>query len=354
MNIAIIGAGNGGQTMAAHLTMEGHLVSLYDINKKLVSDLNELGGIQCEGVINGFVPIEATTNIQQALEGAEVIMCTTNANAHERVAKSIAPFIQDNQIVLIFPGYWGALEFSQVLEQYENNKRIFIAETESLIYTCRYMRPGYVNVRSIKQQLEFATYPSEDVYEVKKRLESVYPQLTPQKSILNTTLNNVNPIFHTPITLMNAGRIESEGDFYFYPEGATPSVVNVIEKVDQERLMLGKAIGVELASALELLHRFYNVNEKTLYDGINKNKAYQRGKAPTTLKYRYIYEDIPYGLVPMSELGKALDVETPCIDLLIDLAEVAVNEELRSKGINMEKLGLGNVTRGEIVEYLNY
>lgn len=61
-----------------------------------------------------------------------------------------------------------------------------------------------------------------------------------------------------------------------------------MEKLEAERLALGKAIGVELSSSLELLHRFYSVQENTLYEAINKNKAYQAGKAPTTLKYRCI------------------------------------------------------------------
>ena len=32
MNIAVIGAGNGGQTMAGHLAIMGYEVSLYDID----------------------------------------------------------------------------------------------------------------------------------------------------------------------------------------------------------------------------------------------------------------------------------------------------------------------------------
>ncbi|MEJ8766081.1 MULTISPECIES: NAD/NADP-dependent octopine/nopaline dehydrogenase family protein [unclassified Oceanobacillus] len=354
MNIAIIGAGNGGQTMAAHLTLEGHKVKLYDINENLISELNNVGGIHCDGMIKGFAPVEATTNLIETLEDAEVIMCTTNANSHSKVAESVAPYVQDGQVILIFPGYWGALEFSEVLDRAGNNKRVYVAETESLIYACRYNKPGYVTVRGVKEKLEFATYPSEDVGQVKSKLEKIYPQLLPKKSVIRTSLNNVNPIFHTPITLMNVGWIESEKDFYFYPEGASPSVVRVMEKLEAERLALGKTIGVELSSSLELLHRFYGVKENTLYEAINKNKAYQTGKAPTTLKYRYIYEDIPYGLVPISELGTALDVLTPCTDLLIDLAEIAVGEDLRESGVKLERFGLKDMTKGEIIELLNY
>lgn len=36
MKIAIIGAGNGGQTMAGHLSLEGHETWLYDIDRKKI------------------------------------------------------------------------------------------------------------------------------------------------------------------------------------------------------------------------------------------------------------------------------------------------------------------------------
>lgn len=150
---------------------------------------------------------------------------------------------------------------------------------------------------------------------------------------------------------MNIGWIESEKDFYFYPEGVSPSVVRVMEKLEAERLALGKAIGVELSSSLELLHRFYSVQENTLYEAINKNKAYQAGKAPTTLKYRCIWR-YSYGLVPISELGTALEVPTPCTDLLIDLAEMVVSEDLRGMGIKLERFGVKDMTKGEIIELL--
>ncbi|WP_134703735.1 NAD/NADP-dependent octopine/nopaline dehydrogenase family protein [Ammoniphilus sp. YIM 78166] len=352
MKFAIIGAGNGGQSMAAHMTFLGHEVSLYDIQVPLTDAINEAGGIRVEGVLEGFAEVRATNDLAETIQGADAIMVTTTATAHKPVAQSIAPYLVDGQVILIFPGYWGAMEFVSTFKDMGMDKDVVVAETESLIYTCRAVAPGHVNIRKIKEGLEFAALPSQESARVMQTLGGVYPQLIPAASVIRTTLNNVNPVFHVPILLMNAGRVESPGDFYFYPEGASPSVVHVIEQLDQERINLGKALDIELDSSLDLLRRFYQVKADTLYEGFQNNPAYKTGKAPTTLNYRYIYEDIPYGLIPMSALGKALQVETPCTDLLIDLAAMAVKKDLRSTGAGLKELGLEGMTPSDIKRYL--
>lgn len=352
MKFTIIGAGNGGQSMAAHLTLLNHEVVLYDIQTELIAKINEKGGIKAEGVFEGFASVNATTDLELAMSNSEVIMVTTTGTAHKSVARSIAPYLQDNQIILIFPGYWGALEFRNIFDEVGMNKKVYVAETESLIYTCRYIEPGHVRVRKIKDSLEFAALPATDAPIVKDRLQEVYPQLEITDSVLTTTLNNVNPVFHVPILLLNAGRIESEGDFYFYPDGATPSVVNVMEQLEKERLAIGEKLNINLSTCLELLKRFYDVDEENLYDAIQKNPAYKTGIAPTTLNYRYIYEDVPYGLHPIVKLGEKLGVKTPACNLLIDLASLIRKEDLRSKALQLSDLGLEDKTPEEIVEYL--
>jgi opine dehydrogenase len=352
LKFTIIGAGNGGQSMAAHLTLLGQEVVLYDIQAELINKIKDYGGIKAEGVFEGFAAVHATTDLELAMSEPEVIMVTTTGTAHKHVARSIAPYLKDGQIIMIFPGYWGALEFRNIFSELGMSKDVYVAETESLIYTCRYIEPGHVRVRKVKESLEFATLPASDAEFVKEKLKNVYPQLVPTDSVLTTTLNNVNPIFHVPILLLNTGRIESEGDFYFYPEGATPSVVNLMEELEKERLEIGKSLNINLSTCLELLNRFYDVEETTLYEGLQKNPAYQTGKAPTTLNYRYIYEDIPYGLYPIVKLGEKLGVKTPTANLLIDLASLIRKENLRANGLELSDLGLADKTPEEIVEYL--
>ena len=89
-----------------------------------------------------------------------------------------------------------------------------------------------------------------------------------------------------------------------------------------------------------------------MHGAIQKKPAYKTGKAPTTLNYRYIYEDIPYGLVPMASLGEKLGVNMHCSNLLIDLASFVMNENLREKALSLSDLGIAEMSREEMVEYL--
>lgn len=348
MNFTIIGAGNGGQSMAAHLNFLKQNVILYDVQEELVNKINDNGGIKAEGVIEGFASVEATNDLNKAMQQTDIIMVTTTGTAHKNVAKSIAPFIKDGQIIMIFPGYWGALEFRNVFKELNVNKEVYIAETESLIYTTRAIKPGHVKIRKIKENLEFSTLPSKHGNTVKKSLQNVYPQLILADTVLTTTLNNCNPIFHVPITLFNAGRIESDNEFFFYPEGGTKSIVQVMEKLDKERLKIGEKLKINLSSCNELLKRFYQVDESNLYDNLQNNPAYQTGKAPNTLDYRYIYEDIPYGLNPMLELGESLGVEMKTTETLIKMACLIKDEDLQDGALGLKDLGLQDLSAQEI------
>jgi hypothetical protein len=52
----------------------------------------------------------------------------------------------------------------------------------------------------------------------------------------------------------NVSRVEDSESYHFYAANMTPSVCNVIEAMDAERIIVAKAYGVE-ASAASFLHR---------------------------------------------------------------------------------------------------
>jgi len=59
------------------------------------------------------------------------------------------------------------------------------------------------------------------------------------------------------------------------------------------------------------------------------------------LDYRFLNEDIPYGLVPLCELGRLAGVATPTMDHVIQLACVATGKDYRAQGLTLDRLGLG-------------
>ena len=113
---AVIGAGHGGTAMAGHLSLLGVDVSLYNRGIERIRAIQESGGLEIvsgmESIPHGFATLNiVTTNIEEAIKGREVLMVVVPANGHRFIAEQLAPFLVDNQMVVLNPGRTGgALE----------------------------------------------------------------------------------------------------------------------------------------------------------------------------------------------------------------------------------------------------
>jgi opine dehydrogenase len=77
---SVIGGGNGGQSLSAHLALLGFPVRLYDIFEDTIESIRKRGGIEVSGAVTGFGKIElATTDIATAINGADIIMIVAPA-----------------------------------------------------------------------------------------------------------------------------------------------------------------------------------------------------------------------------------------------------------------------------------
>ena len=90
------------------------------------------------------------------------------------------------------------------------------------------------------------------------------------------------------------------------------------------------------------------------YDvGFSKSQGFRAYKAPKTLDDRYFNEDVGYGLVFMSELGKQIGVATPVIDSIICLASLIMERDYRKeKARTMESMGFGQYSLEELNQIL--
>src|SRR6056297_4274500 len=93
---AMLGAGNGGQAMAAYLALQGYEVNLYNRSFERIKEIKEAAGIYLKGVFKGFGHLnKITTDIEEAIEGVEVIMVVTPAVAHKYLAELSSPHLKD-------------------------------------------------------------------------------------------------------------------------------------------------------------------------------------------------------------------------------------------------------------------
>jgi len=355
---AIIGAGNAGLAMAGHLKRLGAEVSLYDVVEEQLKPLAATNNvITITGPeLAGESEIDLVTmNLAEAIEGAGLIICVTPAHVHRFVARDLAHHLVSGQIILLHPGRTGGvLEFQKVLQQQKCPAEVLVVEAQTLLYAAR--REGAaVNIFGLKKQVTCAGLPTAESRRFFDLIQPLLPQFIPAPSIWHTSLHNIGMLFHPTPTLLNLGRMESGQPFDYYSDGFTPSIAALIEKLDAERLAVAAAMGVTLPSVVAWLESSYGAVGQNLYEALQNTANYRGIGAPRLLglndklKLRYVIEDVPTGLVPVSELGQKFGVKTPAIDAMVTLANILFEADFRASGRNLDQLGLNNLTPEEIL-----
>jgi opine dehydrogenase len=226
--------------------------------------------------------------------------------------------------------------------------RVIVAETDTLLYACRSPKPGEAVIHGIKDHVDVAALPATESQGVAATLNVAFPQFAPATSVLQTSLTNMNAMMHPAPTLLNAGRIESRAAFEYYGEGVTPSIARLVESIDGERLAVAAALGVRVPSLVEWYAASYGTHGNALYETVQQVRGYDGIKGPTTLQTRYLFEDIPTGLVPLSALGEALGVPTPAMRAVVELGSRLLGRDFWREGRTLEKLGLAGKGPEEI------
>lgn len=342
MNVTVIGAGNSGLAMGAHLAKEGNRVILWNRSRETIERLMETRTIYCKGIIEGEYQVDLVTdNLEEALKDPDVILITTPANAHRELAQQIAKCIKKETLIVLNPGRtFGALEFQEVYRKYNTKVKQTIAETQTILYTCRKLSNESVNIIALKSNVLISTLNADENAQLILRLpECLRQYFIPAKSIIETSIGNVGMILHCAPLLLNTGWTESSSNTYkYYYEGITPSIARLLEKIDAERVEVSKKLGFEVETTQQWLKRIYNVEGQNLYECIRNNEAYKTIDAPTSLQHRYIFEDVPCGLVPLEAVGKKLGLEMKYTSLIIDLAISLTGVDFRKIGRNLDFL----------------
>jgi len=351
--IIILGAGNGGQAMAAAMALAGYDVVLYDRFEKAIAPVLQKGGIELSGVsAQGFAPLaKVTTDLKEALLEKGLILVVVPAFAHAYVAEQIAPLLRRDDMIVLSPGSTGgALEFRKILSEHGAPKDVKVGETNTLIYACRISAPGHVKILGVKEFLGVAALPAADTQALLQPLKEIYPQTQAVENVLSTGLNNMNPIFHVFPTIANLGWLEAtQGNFRFYYDGITASVAKLVEAVDRERMMLCQSLGIPTLSGIEWQKKFYGARGDLLPEVLQSNHAYEEIQAPSSKETRLLTEDVPMGLVPMAEIAKIAGVRTPFMDSAILLASEIMGQDFRATGRNLRAMGLAGLNKEELL-----
>lgn len=354
----VLGAGHGGTAMAAHLSLMGFEVRLFNRSEDRLRPIRARGGIELlagteSGLPAGQAPISVvTTDPAEALDGAEVLMVVVPATGHRTIAELCAPHLRDGQMIVLNPGRTGgALEFHQVLRAHGVSAQVLVGEAQTFLYASRAVNPGQLRIFRIKNAVPVAAIPAYRTVQLVQTLRVAFPQFVPGDNVMKTSMDNIGAVFHPAIMMLNAGRIEqTNGNFEFYLEGVTPSVARVLEAIDRERVAVAEAMGFRCLSAREWLYVAYDAAGRNLYEAMRANPGYRGIQAPPTINHRYLNEDVPMSLVPIASLGSLFGVPTPSMQSVITMAQQATGVDYCAEGRTVERLGLEGLTLRQVRE----
>jgi opine dehydrogenase len=351
---AVLGTGNSGQAFAADISLKGYSVNLAEISgfEETLHAIEKKGGIELSGKSNnGFAELNMiTTDLAAAVKGVDIIIIGGSAFAHEPFSRAVASYFEDGQYI-VFTSNFGAIRFHSWVEEFNISADVTPVETMSLLYATRALEPGNVVIKGVKGNLPVAALPAGRTPAFLEKISPVFPQMTACDSVLVTSLNNLNPIVHPPMVLCNAGRIEATKGkgWNLYGDGATESVANVMLALDAERMSLMEHIGIQgiaFKDAFETLYANYSLGKKSLSETLRQSPIHgdRAFAAPESVDTRYITEDLPFGLVPWSSMGRMYGLPTPTIDATIQLASVMLGRNFFEEGLKTKELGIEGVS----------
>ena len=139
-----------------------------------------------------------------------------------------------------------------------------------------------------------------------------------------------------------------------YREGVTEAVARVIRGIFDEIDAIAKSLGMEVLQYEDRDFRttasIMGVAFQAPFDTIGVIASI---KGPYTVHDRYITEDLPFGLVPVSELGRKVGVKTPLIDAIVNVGVSVCQEDYWQTGRTLKTLGLDEMSPEQITKYVN-
>ena len=357
---AVIGAGGGGQVMAAHLAMSGVRVNLYEHPDfcHVVEPIKEQGGIYLTGVLGRyFAKLDAvTTDMDEAVSGASVIHIVVPAFAQRKFFDLLVPRLRDGTTIILHPGYLGSLLLWRMIEERGALSHCVVAEAQTMLYNSRNKDLGHAWAFGIKKYVQLSAFPAANTPVALDAVNAALPYFVPATNVLETFLNNVAIVFHPAPSVLNTGLIEStKGGFRYYWDGITESVARVAEGVDEERIRVIRALGFDPISSKQWLLNFYphyGAKGDTLREVILSCTNYRDGATPSHMKFTYISQDVPYGIIPMISIAERLGIDVPMSRTIANLACYINDTDYWREARTVEMLQMDRLGSAQINDYL--
>ena len=356
MQVAVLGGGHGCYAAAVEMSEKGHQVRLWRRDQEQLKPVLESG---CITVVDfkgeRDVPVnKVTTDLKEAVSGADVILIPLPATVHEDLSGNLAPYLEEGQIVYLPPGTFGSYILARAMKDSGNKAKVCFAETGTLPYLARKHGPTKVQISCYATRLPTGVFPARDRETTLSTLKELYP-VEDCGDILSGALMNAGPIIHPPLILMNAGPLEHFDTWDIHNEGTQPSIRKVTDALDAERICVREALGYGVPH-FPLADHYHDERDEWMYGNAAHQKLTDSGDWREHINlqtHRYMLEDVATGLGLLVSVGRYAGVSTPIASGLLAMGSAIAGYDFYARGRTLENLELAGKSVGELQALLN-
>ena len=358
--LTICGSGNAGHALAVAASQNFHgwidwLVIRTEERARLLRRRMSEGALRSTGVVQGTAHRVRTISRDPAevIPDADMVLIAVPAFAHALVLQRIRPHIGDGAILGCLPTR-GGFEFEAAELVPRGGTRRKILGLQTLPWSTRVVTPGeHVNIGAVKAEVLLASLPAADGPSMAARLGSMLgTRIAAVGGFLSLTLGNTGQVIHPGLMY---GHFRSwRGEEYdresipkFYAD-VTDDIGEMVEGLSDDAVAVARSLEDQSGGALNLegvlpIHAwlrssYAHVTEDTsTVASCFRTGPIQARLAPMTevrpgtfvpnFDYRYLTEDVPFGLVVTRALAQLANVKTPAIDEVISWAQSAMKKE---------------------------
>lgn len=352
--LAICGGGNAGHALAvvASATFDGDVVWFVQSEERAALYRAAMGeGLRSSGVITGQADRlrAVSSDPREIIPDADVVVIAVPAFAHRPVLLQIAPHLKDDALVGCAPARSGfEFEASSLIDGLAPAGARTLFGLQTLPWSTRIVEPGrLVNFGAQKAAVLMATLPGDAAPAAAARLSSLFGMtIEATSSFLDMTLGNPGQHIHPGLMYGHfhtwAGETFAEDAVPMFYAHADDRVSAAVEALSADTLDVARALEaasdgqLQLAgvqSTLDWLRMSYptqtgdlsTVSSCFTTGPLLHRKAPMKpagdGRLEPQFNYRYLTEDVPYGLVVTKAIAELAGVPTPMIDEVIEWTE---------------------------------
>lgn len=350
MEVAVLGGGHGCYAAAADAAEAGHNVRFWRRDAdafKPVLDTTSL--LVSDGKGRRDVPLAlATTNVAEAMEGAELILSPLPGTAQAGLAKTIAPHLKDGHVVFIPPGTFGSYLMAKRVRDSGNTADVAFGDAGTLPWLVRKQPDDSTRITTRTVRLPSGIFPARLSDQAFGLIEQVFAETERRRDALDAALLNYGPIIHPPLILMNAGPLAHFDAWDIHNEGTQTTIRNVQDALDAERIAIREGLGYGAPHFPLADHYNRDPNGDTMYSVTSHDELVGSSDWREDIDlftHRYMLEDIALGLAFLVSLGDWAGVPCPVAAGLLAIGGAAIGKDFRATGRTWENIGLAGLGR---------